>query len=391
MKRGDRARKRHWVASAAALAVTAGMLWAAIGAHLRRACMELDTPHLLVCAPSGTQDQARAELRTYIGRNPGDAPAWTRLLLAESAFPSDAVLHGAAALAPNEPNVARWRAAHAFERGRMSEGVSILVDLLHHRASPEAAAVLAQLASTPEGLHLLWPHLGTDTSRWLPALLAAVRSAHMPPGQLLPLVMEAQHRGVLTDQSRRYYIRWLKTTGHLAGAHALWLASRGDRTPPLYNGGFDERFEPDGFDWELNAQPRNRAGVLAEQTAMVGRGLVLSLAFTGRSFTPPLLRQNVFAAPGVYRFQGEYVASKFRSEAGLVWSVRCAADNQFLARSLPLRDTGGLWKPVDLEFALPPECGPAMTIQLEPSAGYEAAAGMRGQITLDAFELARGE
>jgi hypothetical protein len=171
-------------------------------------------------------------------------------------------------------------------------------------------------------------------------------------------------------------------------AYGLWLASRKDPVPLLYNGSFDDPFEPDGFDWEFNLEPRSRAGVVMEQQVLARRGMVLDLEFTGRSFHSPLLRQYVFSAPGAYRLQGEYMAAKFRSDQGLVWSVVCSAGRQPVAgRSAPLQDTGGIWKKVELQFTIPPDCGPVASVQLQPADPLEATIGMRGEVVLDAYSL----
>ena len=201
--------------------------------------------------------------------------------------------------------------------------------------------------------------------------------------------MEARDRGALPDQSWRNYVRDLKASGYWVDAYGLWLASRKDPAPLLYNGGFDDPFEQDGFDWEFTLAPRSRAGVVFEQDAVARRGNVLALEFTGRSFPSPILRQYVFTAPGSYRLQGDYMASKLRSDQGLVWSVVCTAGSKAVAgRSAALQDTGGVWRRVEVQFTIPPDCGPVASVQLEPAAAYEAGTGMRGELALDAFSLA---
>jgi hypothetical protein len=157
----------------------------------------------------------------------------------------------------------------------------------------------------------------------------------------------------------------------------------------LYNAGFDQPLELDGFDWEFTPVLRSRTGVAISQASVARRGLTLDLEFTGRAFTAPILRQHVFFPPGSYRLAGDY-ASKLRSEGGLTWNVACTFGNkQVVGSSPPLRDTGGSWRRFQLDFTIPNDCGPVATLQLMPTAAYEAAAGMRGQFSLDAFSLAR--
>jgi hypothetical protein len=89
--------------------------------------------------------------------------------------------------------------------------------------------------------------------------------------------------------------------------------------------------------------------------------------------------------------RGEYMASKLRSEGGLAWSVVCTSGRKPLAgRSPALQDTGGLWKPFELAFTIPPDCGAVASMQLEPAAQYESTTGMKGRISFDAFSLSPG-
>lgn len=369
-------------------AAAAGLLYAAVAVHLERACVELDTPYLPLCGePPASPEAAREALRERIARNPGDSTAWTRLLVSDSPAAGAGVLHGASMVAPNNHNVARRRAAQALEKGQLAEGVALLIQIVSHRSSPESARVLAQVATAREGLALLRPHL-PQAREWLPQVLAASAALKMPPGDMLPLVAEALD--ALPADTQRNYMRQLKAGGQWLDAYGLWLALHKESVPLLYNGNFDRPLIADGFDWEFTAAPRSRAGVVVQQEAAARRGLVLDLGFTGRSFTSPIVRQYVFAPPGAYRLRGEYMASKLRSEGGLAWTVVCTSGRKALAgRAQPLRDTGGVWKPMELEFSIPADCGPVASLQLEPAAQYEAATGMKGRIAFDAFSLTR--
>jgi hypothetical protein len=379
---------RRWLLLGAGTAAAVLLLAVSLRVHLRSACIELDTPYLPLCAaPPGEAQALRAQLRERIARNPGDATAWTRLLVAEPAEQSAGVLRGAAVVAPTNHNVARWRAAAALESGRLSEGVSLLVDILRHRSSNESAKVLAQLATSSEGVQLLRPHLG-QAREWLPQVLAASFAMKASPVEVLPLVAEALEQGGLPADSVRGYMRMLKAGGFWLDAYGLWLAQHKELVPLLYNGSFDQALEPDGFDWEFATAPRSRAGAVFQQQAVARRGLVLDIEFTGRGFPAPLVRQYVFAAPGSYRLRGEYMASKLRTEEGLAWTVQCTAGRKTVAgRTKALKDTGGVWKPLALEFVIPPDCGVVASLQLEPAVQYEAGTGMRGHIAFDGFSL----
>lgn len=370
-----------------AAAVAVLVFWLGTSAHLRMACIQMDTPYLPLCPAAPEGPQLERQLGQRIARNPGDSDAWVQLMLAQGTRPSAGVLQATAALAPSDPNVMTRRAGAALQRGDLALATTLLVDNVRYRGSGPSAVALAQLLAAPGGLQLLRPHLASAAD-WLPGVLGAIPAAKVPLPSALTLVMEARDRGALPDASWRNYLRNLKTSGYWVDAYGLWLASRKDPAPLLYNGSFDDPFEQDGFDWEFTLAPRSRAGVVFEQDAVARRGNVLGMEFTGRSFPSPIVRQYVFTAPGSYRLQGEYMATKFRSEQGLVWSVVCTAGRKAVAgRSEPLQDTGGVWRKVEVQFTIPPDCGPVASVQLEPAAAYEATTGLRGELALDAFSL----
>lgn len=377
-------------AAAGAAVLATGILWVAASAHIAYGCATNDTPYLPLCSgPPADAESQQAEVRERIERNPGDSWAWVRLLAASGEEPKAGVLRGAAALAPNHAMVLRRRAVDALEQGDLARGVAILVQLLQYRDSAEAGEVLAQVAATPQGAELLRPHL-KDSGVWLPRVLVAMKKLQLPPSAALPLVVEAARNGALAPFTRREYLRTLKQNGEWLDAYGLWIALHKREVPLLYNGAFDQQFVPDGFDWEFTPVTRSRAGVLFEQSAVVKRGHVLALEFTGRSFPLPILRQYVFAPPGTYRLSGEYMASKLRSEGGLAWVVACPATGRTLAAaSSAMQESGGLWRSTELEFKVPADCGPVASLQLQPVQKYEATAGIKGRVELDALTLTR--
>lgn len=386
----ERIAARRWTLAAAAIAAAAVLFFCAVQVHLRSACVEQDTPYLPLCPEAPTDPAAlRQELRDRIARDPGDSTAWTRLLVSETPEGSEAVLPGAALAAPNNHNVARWRAAQAFRKGQVTEGIALLVQIVSNRNSTETSGVLAQVAAGPQGLELMRPHLATAKD-WLPSVIGASTALKQSPGDLLPLVAAAQERGTLPEQTRQAYMRALKASGQWLDAYGLWVSQHKDMVPLLFNSGFDQAIESDGFDWEFVNAPRSRAGVLVDQEAVARRGLVLDIDFTGRSFTGPVVRQYLFLPPGGYRLHGEYMASRLRSEQGLAWGVQCLIGQRpVIGKSPALPDTGGVWKAFEFEFVVPPECGAVASLQLDPAAAYEATTGIKGHVAFDAFSLTR--
>lgn len=372
-----------------AIVLALGLLWLAAAAHLRQACIVLDTPYLPICDDTLPANRTPDETRARILRNPGDSTSWSRLLVLQGASAQDALLDAASRVAPNNVNVMRWRAARALERGATEEGVALLVQLVRHRNNNEAITILAQIVATGQGLPLLRPHI-PSARQWLPSVLNALGPLKLQGGQALPLVAEALEKGELPDDARRAYMRSLKAGGQWFDAHGLWLVQHKNVVPLLYNGSFDQAIEADGFDWEIPTVVRSRAGVLVGQPAVARRGHILQFDFLGRGLPTPLATQHVFAPPGKYRLRGEYMASKLRSEGGLVWSVRCTSGRrEVLAQSPALADSGGVWKPFELAFTIPESCGAVARIQLDPAASFESAAGLKGTVGFDNFSLVR--
>lgn len=379
---------RRWLLTPLAVAAAILLFWAGARAHLRMACMVSDTPYLQLCPDPSDLKLIQADMRERIRRDPGDSEAWVRLLDAQEPAQAQGALRGATALAPGDPVVLNRHAAAALLAGNLREAVPVLIDNVRYRSSAPSAVVLAQILGTRSGTELLRPFLGS-ANEWLPSVVASMGAAKVPPPFALPIVMLALDKGQFSDAAWRGYMRALKSGGYWVDAYGLWLASRKEPVPLLYNGSFDEPFESDGFDWEFSPEPRSRAGAVIEQRPWARRGMVLDLDFTGRSFPSPIVRQYVFVAAGTYRLQGEYMAAKFRSDQGLVWTVVCTAGRKMVAgRSEPLQDTGGVWRKVELQFTIPPDCGATASIQLEPAAAFEATAGMRGEVALDAYSLA---
>ena len=379
-----------WAFSGALALAAVIVLWLAASAHLDRTCTLMDTPYLPLCeAAAQPLKEAESELRRRIGRNPGDSDAWIQLLVLRPGVRDEAILRGAAELAPNNPNALRSRAGRALERGDMPGAVALLVDMLRYRQAGEAAQVLAQIVVSANGPSLVRPHL-TYASDWLPQVLAAMAAQKLAPGLAVPLVLEAVERDSFPAEAQRSFMRSLKAGGYWLDAYGLWLTLHKQELPLLYNASFDEAFEADGFDWEFPVVARSRAGSLMDQPTVARRGRVLEIEFTGRSLTRPMAWQYVFVAPGNYRFHGDYLGSKLRTQEGLVWAVRCMNGRSTpLARSQPLLDSGGVWRSFEFLFTIPPDCGPVASIQLDVAADFEAASGVRGEMAFDGFSLVR--
>jgi hypothetical protein len=189
------------------------------------------------------------------------------------------------------------------------------------------------------------------------------------------------------------YISQLKAARAWVDAYSLWVALHRRTLPMLYNGGFDQAFQQDGFDWELPPQGNaSRAGALVERTGAGEKGAALDIRFTGRAIALPLVRQNLFLGQGRYRLRGEYKVAQLRMEQGLAWVVRCTAAQTAspAGRSGGLRDTGA-WQPFEFEFSIPEKCGWVASLQLETSTPYEATVGSRGRASFTGLSLEKLE
>jgi hypothetical protein len=374
-------------ASAAAL-----LLWLSVDANIRRSCAVRDATLDAICADVPALDSVSrlAELRHRISGNPGDSGAYAGL----AHFPHEpdrpALLRAATALAPNDPNVLRARAALALEENRLADAATHLVQLTdhYHHLTQEPARTLVWMIAAGHGA-LLEQHLKPG-SRWFPLAMATMVELKAPVAPALPLLSRAGEIGAISPERISVFIRVLKAEGSWVDAYGLWLAQHKGRVPILYNASFDQPLQADSFDWEVTPVRPGREGASVTTRSLSGRGQVVEIAYTGRSMPIPILRQYLFLAPGRYRLSGQYMTSKLRTEGGLAWSIRCVNTAQRPAgRTSALGDTRGEWLPLSFEVNLPENCGPVASLQLETFDEYESTAGIRGRALFDSFSLVR--
>jgi hypothetical protein len=358
------------------------LAWLCLGVNLSRGCTVDDTPYLDLCAKAPTADS----LRERIARNPGDSAAYVQLALLDRSPARSRSIAAAAQLAPNDGNVLLMQAGDALNRQDWPHAVEPLVRLTNYRENANASQILARLIAGGQG-DLLFPYV-TPGSHWLPRALGELSALKAPFSAVLPLVSKALKTGVLSPDDARVYLRQLKTAGAWLDAYSLWVSLHDGPLPALYNGSFEDAFDPDGFDWEPTVTtPASRAGAIVERRASDKHGAVLDVRFTGRALPAPLVRQYLFIGEGRYRLRGEYMAHQLRMEHGLAWNVQCTGIAESAGRTAALGDTGGSWEPFTLEFSVPPGCGAVASLQLETFAPFEAALGARGRVAFDALLL----
>lgn len=371
--------------------LAAWLLWVGVHVHLERACTLMDTPYLPLCtqAESETGAERMLTLRRYLAENPGDSSAWIQLASLETGLDSPAVLRAAFKLAPTDPNVMLWRAGAALRNNDLEGSTALLVQLVMYRHREEAAHALARIVTSGGGQFLQMNHLPT-AGQWLPQVFVSTRALKLPLSPVLPLVAQASAQGGIPQSTLREFIRALKADRNWGDAYGLWVSQLKGPVPLLTNASFDARFQPDAFDWEVASAPAGRAGALVSQREISKRGQVLDIQFTGRQLPIPIIRQYVFMPPGKYVLRGEYMASKLRMEQGLAWVVRCPDSKPGslpVARSQGLLDTAGRWQSFQIDLAIPADCVPVVSLQLETFAPFEAATGAKGNVAFDAFRL----
>jgi hypothetical protein len=360
-----------------------GLAWLCVGVNVARGCATADTPYLDLCPADTAQPGA---LRARIARNPGDSAAYVQLALADQSPERPKFIEAAALLAPSDGNILLLQASTALERQDWAAAVAPLVLLTDHRDNHYASLVLARLIAGGQG-QLLLPYVVAG-SHWLRGALGELPRLQVPFSTALPLVAKALKTGVLEPEDARAYVRQLKAAGAWVDAYSLWVAVHDGPVSALYNGNFDQPFDPDGFDWEpASTGPMSRAGAIVERRSADKHAAVLDIRFTGRAMPVPLVRQYLFVAPGRYRVRGEYMAHQLRMEHGLAWNAQCTVNSASAGRSLALADTAGAWLPFTFEFTVPKDCGAVTSLQLETYAPLEAALGARGRVAFDALSL----
>ena len=367
------------LASAVALALG----WLAVDYNLERACVLGQWPELPSCTiPTDDVTTRAMSLRKRIERNPGDSEAWINLAMIEQG----AALDRATQLAPQDYRLQRLQAGRALEQQQWAQAVTWLTRLVQDNGDGPAAVALAKMVLEPHALAAMLNQLETG-SRWLAPVINAMPQARVPVLKAMPLVVRALAAKELSPELVRRLMGGLKAEGQWFEAHALWMAWLGHSIPLLFNGDFEQGFIPGGFDWEVLPVLPSRAGALVRQATASAHGGVLEVDFTGKQVTVPMVRQYLVLPGNRYALRGEFMTSQLRAEHGLAWVVLCVAGGRELARTPALKETGGKWLPLALEFELPPACGPAVALQLQTFAPEDALGGLRGRAMFDNFEL----
>jgi hypothetical protein len=368
--------------------------WISLQRNVDRACLLDEWPNFSSCpAPETDVTVQLRDLRQRAAQNPGDASNY--LALATLVNQEDAaalmdqanVLRAASLVAPNNPDLLRAQVIRQLAREDYEAAVPPLIRLAQEHRDGQAVRTLAGLLELPPArdrmLSLLEPG-----SRWLVPVLRSV-----PPAKVelaLPLLAPALEKNLLSTEASLDFVRQLRHRGLWLEAQGLWLRVLGQSSPMLFNGGFEQGFLNDTFDWDVPNAPPARTGVQMAQPVVPGaQNRALELSFNGRPLALPVISQYLVLPPGRYVFNARYMTRNLQAGDGLMWAWRCVSTGDELARTEPLLDTRNLWQPFTKTLDVPPACV-AVLMYLGTQRRSDGLSGVRGQAYFDDLRLSPG-
>jgi len=378
--------------------------WKAWDVNITMSCWKNEWPNLPVCDEiNGRTPPERVQrLQERLAANPGDSQALVELTMLahrpETAAGLDAaaLLAAAGRAAPQDGAVLQLQANAALRVQRWPDALDKLTRLSRHHQDADATRVLAELvalageAPAQPALQQALVNAVNADAAWLDRVLRAMPGAKLPLANAMPLVsLAAAKEPGLPVPLGLFLIRQLKAEGLWLEAHGIWMRLLKGPVPLLFNGDFERAFVANGFDWETQGPNDHRAGAQVDLAGRKGHGQVLRVAFNGKAFGAPIVRQHLMLPPGSYRLTGAWQTNDLRSEQGLAWVLRCELGQREIARVPALKTTGRDWQPVALEVLVPGDCGLGLALMLQTQAPYEAKTGLRGEVVFDDLRLER--
>ena len=375
--------------------VLAALLWWQLyPRQLERGCWLAEWPfEAQSCNPAmraaATDFVPVQDLSEHLQHNVGDSHAY--LWLAQFLWNADRtqalqLLPTLQVLAPHDNRTLTMQAETSLQARDWDAAAAALVKLVE-RGQGAARQPLAQMMADPQtqGAVLAQLHPGT---RWLDRTLAAFGPT-LPADAMLPFVSQALPWGGVSTSTLLAVVDRLKAAQQWLDAYALWVAGMGQVSEGLFNAGFDQRVSHRGFDWQWPRPSGSKQGQLTSQVTAAPRpGSLLQIELTGRAaLVLPLVHQDLVLLGQRYRLTGQYMADRFRTREGVVWTVRCAQGGERLAQTVPLKDTQRKWTAFELELDLPAACAGAVRLQLETTQAWEAKTGLSGVLQFDDLVL----
>lgn len=391
----------RWLALASIVAMAIWLGWKAWDVNITMSCWKDEWPHLAVCEEivGRTPKEKVAKLQARLAQNPGDSDALVSLTIwanQAGGFPGldgPALLKAAGKAAPQNRYVLLLQAEAATKEQRWPEAIDSLTRLSQYHGEPNAINVLADMIGASSGNSKLNDALlaaAKTNGGWVAGMLYAMPQRKIPLANAVPLVTQLMDTKQLAPSVGVFVIEQLKAEGLWLEAHAIWRFLWVKPLDLVFNGEFEQAFVRGGFDWEVADANDHRSGARIELASRATMGQVLRVAFTGKSISPPVLRQDLLLLPGQYVLRGKFQTSDLRSEKGLAWVVNCAKDGRELGRTEALKTTGREWTNWEAQVTMPSDCeGFGARLNLQPFAPYEATTGLRGDVFFDAVRLER--
>ena len=377
------------------LAMAALLWWQLYPRQLERGCWLTEWPfETQSCNPARRNLPSgpafpEEMLVEHLQRNVGDSHAY--LWLVQQRWQADrpralALLPTLQVVAPHDNRTLTMQAETHLQARDWHAAAAALVKLVE-RGQRMASQPLAQLMADPQAQEAVLEQLQPGT-RWLDSTLAAFGST-LPADAMLPFVSQALAWGGVSTPTLLGVVDRLKAAHQWFDAYALWVAGMGQVNAGLFNAGFDQRVSHRGFDWQWSRQSGGKQGQRIGQIAAAPKpGSLLQIELTGRAaLAHPLVRQDVVLFGQRYRLTGQYMADRFRTREGVVWTVRCAQGGDRLAQTAALKDTQRKWTAFALDLDVPAACAGAVRLQLETTEPWESKAGLTGLLQFDDLAL----
>ena len=376
------------------LVLAALLWWQLYPRQLERGCWMGEWPfETESCNPATramTTDFVPVEvLNAHLQRNVGDSHAY--LWLAQYLWKQDrpqalALLRTLEVLAPHDNRTLAMQADSGLQAGDWPRTAAALVQLVE-RGQTQARKPLVQLMADPRSQGAVLAQVQPGT-RWLDGTLATAGAA-LPADALLPFIGLGLPLGLVSTPTLLAVVDRLKAAQQWLDAYGLWVAGMGQVNEGLFNPGFDQRVSHRGFDWHWPRQTGGKQGQRISQVSAAPQpGNLLQVELTGRAaVVQPLVHQDMVLLGTRYRLSGRYMADRFRTREGLVWTVRCAQGGPPLGQTAALKDTQRQWTSFGMELEVPPACAGAVRLQLETAQAWEARAGLSGVLYFDGLEL----
>lgn len=241
------------------------------------------------------------------------------------------------------------------------------------RRRPESMRVVASpmlyaLQSSPAATTALARQMVTP-SVWREPFLTYAAEVLPDTGILSTILLELKKSGgAPTAGETTMVLRRMIADRDYDAAYTLWTGLLPKERPEfygVYDGDFRDAPGAPPFNWVL-AGGLGGGSEVTEAPFRGGQGLKTTYDAYSK---PELARQLMLVRAGEYVFGGETLSFATGSNGRLIWTIRCANNDQVVAK-IPSIDTGGVWKSFHQAVTIPADC-PAQWLELTPNPGEQ--------------------